>query len=269
VLLVLVAYDGAELGGCAERSDARTVLGEVRAALARVGEAPELDILSRTDAGAHAEANVVVLRGLRRPEGALAALRRHLPGDVSARAAAEVEALPTVVSKRYRYTLDLSAAGDPFARRWAWRPPGGVQPERLPELAAALVGRRDWAGFARRGETREDLVRTVFAASWAFSGAGGAAGLERPAMAVFRVSGDGFTYRLVRSLVGAQVAVASGAMSRSELDQALAGTLGASPGHQAPARGLVLEEIGLSPEPAWRELAPRRAVVGGVRSATP
>ena len=45
MLLVLVAYDGAELGGCAERLDARTVLGEVRAALAgrSVAEVAEVE----------------------------------------------------------------------------------------------------------------------------------------------------------------------------------------------------------------------------------
>ncbi len=257
MLLVRVAYDGTELGGCAERTDARTVLGAFRAALAAVGEAPALDILSRTDVGAHAEGNVVVLRGLRRPAGALAVLRRRLPADVCALAAAEVEELPVVVSKRYRYTLDLSEAGDPFLRRWAWRPPRGLRTAHLPELATALLGRHDFAGFARRGETREDLVRTITAASWSLT--------ERAA--VFRVAADGFTYRLVRSLVGAQVAVASGSMSRSELERALSGGLAAPPGHQAPSRGLVLEQIGLTPEPGWRELAPRRAVAGGVRSA--
>ena len=106
-----------------------------------------------------------------------------------------------------------------------------------------LPGRRDWRGFARRGEHREDLERTIDTVIWHAEGT----------HLVTTIGGDGFTYHLVRSLVEAMIAVATGTCRADELSAALAGRDSPAGRQQAPARGLCLDTVRYAPEPAWAE----------------
>lgn len=246
MLLVQLAYDGTDLRGAAALPGVRTVVGEVRAALARCGEADAVvEALSRTDAGVHASGQVVAIDGLRHETRALAGLRRHLPPAIAALAAAAVVTAPVAVEKTYAYVLDLSCAGQPFATRFSWRPPYDVPLAGLHTAAALVPGDRDWRAFARRGETREDLRREIRAVRW--RGVGD--------LAVCEVVGAGFTYRLVRSLVGAMIGVARGAYAEQDLVAALRGDAHPVAQEQAPACGLHLASILLHPEPAWQNRA--------------
>lgn len=240
-LLAEVAYVGTHFAGCPEVEARRTVVGEVRAALARVGAAGVVEALSRTDAGVHARGQVLALvLDREEPEASWhRALERHLPADLRCHAVARVEALPRVVAKTYTYTLDVSRWGDPFLAEVAWRVPVGI--DALAGLTAGLVGRHDFSAFRRRGETRAHLVRTITEAAWE----------AQPGRLVFRVSGDGFGYRMVRSLVGGMVCVAWGRCTPADWEGALAGHVTRASLQQAPARGLCLTSMVLDPEPRW------------------
>jgi tRNA pseudouridine38-40 synthase len=242
-LLLKLAYDGTALSGCPEVSGRRTVVGEVRTALARVAVDATVACLSRTDAGVHARGQLAVAT-LDRPlplDRLLLALDRHLPADVRCTAAATVDRVPDVLAKTYRYTLDLSPFGDPFLARRAWRV--RLDPARLVPLGQKLVGTHDLSAFRRRDETRVDLVRTIERADWDVVGH----------TAVLTITGSGFPYRAVRSLVGACLTVARGAATEAELEAALAGVSGSVSRQQAPARGLCLEAIALHPQPVWSQ----------------
>lgn len=236
-----LAYDGTDLAAKAAPGPRRSVAGELAAALGRLGE-PEagVDLLSRTDAGVHAEGQVAVV-DLRRswaPSALLKAIARQLPDDIAAVGAAPWDG-PTVVSKIYRYELDAGRVPDPQLRRRTWR--AVVELESLSRLAPLFEGQRDWRGFARSGETRTDLVRTVHRVAW-----------SRDADRLCcEVEGAGFVYRQVRSMVGAMIAVARGTCSEHDLRGALAGEPTPAGRQQAPARGLHLVEIRLDPPPVW------------------
>lgn len=235
--LVRLAYDGTDWHGCPVTPGRRTVLGAIDEALRRVGPPSPLDVLSRTDAGVHAHDQIAVVHADLDPAWILSALAHHLPADLRPRAAAQVDVVPAVVDKTYTYQLDLSPLGDPFAARTAWRPPRGVDPDRLAVLAAQASGRRDWSGFRRRGETRNDLVRDVQ--------------IQVQAPDRITLTADGFVYRLVRSLVGAMIAEARGALPPGAWEAALRGLVSAAGQQQAPACGLHLRQIRLDPEPHW------------------
>jgi tRNA pseudouridine38-40 synthase len=242
--LLLLHYRGTDLLGAAEVAGGRTVVGELRAALARLGESGcEVEVLSRTDAGVHARGQVAVVRGLRRlkPEALWIGLRHQLPVDLRCVRVAEVGEVPRVLHKTYRYSLDLSAVGDPFMGDLAWRPPAGVEVGVLQEAGACVPGRRDFRAFRRRGETREDLVRNVISQGWA----------EEGGLWVWTVTGEGFAYRLVRSLVGGMVAVARGGLSMAAWRAALAGEVSEAGRQQAPAHGLCLSGMVLEGEVRW------------------
>lgn len=238
--LLSLAYDGRDLRGCPVVAGRRTVGGELQAALARLGVAEAVELVSRTDAGVHARGQVGVVASETRPASWwVRGLDRHLPADLRCQGAAVVDAMPRVVAKTYAYTLDLAPHGDPFAAHRAWRVP--VDPDVVSGLVWRLEGTRDLRAFRRRGETRVDLVRTVHRAEVVREGH----------RLVIRLTGDGFVYRAVRSLVGAVVAVARGTCAEADLERALAGEVTAAARQQAPARGLCLEAVRLEPAVDW------------------
>lgn len=233
--LLRLAYDGTGFAGCCELPDQRTVCGVLRQALERVNAEPGLiETLSRTDAGVHARGNVGHVELGRTMDDAdlLAVLDRHLPEDLRCTGVASVDDGPVQGPKLYRYTLDTSPHGDPLAARFTWRPASPVGAGVLQDLAAPLVGTRDWVAFRRTGETRADLVRTIRAATWT----------PGDGVLHFTISGSGFPYRLVRSLVGGMVAVARGGATREDWLGALDGKETAAATQTAPARGLTLLE---------------------------
>ena len=241
-VLVQIAYHGAAFHGCPPVPGLRTVAGEVSAALLRLGQNPALvECLSRTDAGVHARGNVVFASLSR--EGSLQellfGLDRQLPPDLRPVAAANCAELPAPSGKTYSYTLDVSRFGDPLRAPFAWRP-GPLDPEILRSLAAELPGVRDFEGFRRRGETRERLVRRVDEASWSFG----------QDLAIFRIHGEGFGYRVVRSLVGAMVRVGRGGAEPEAFLRLLAGELHDLGRDTAPAQGLCLERV-VIPAVSW------------------
>ena len=68
---------------------------------------------------------------------------------------------------------------------------------------------------------------------------------------ICQVRGTRFTYRLVRSLIGAMVAVAHGTASGEHWRRALAGENTPAAQQQAPACGLSLERVHYPMQPRW------------------
>lgn len=238
-ILLRLAYDGTDFCGCGPLPGVRTVIGTLCEALARVDLEPvSAEALSRTDAGVHARGNLahVVLPRERPPVRILGALDRHLPADLRAVDLMVVSEPPVAGPKTYTYRLDLSPHGDPFLARTAWRLPGSVAADVLPALAAACVGPLDFTPFRRSGETRNDLVRTIHDARWDLD----------ECVATLTITGSGFPYRGVRSLVGAMVLVARGSASQDDFLAALAGSAGPVTRQTAPAHGLCLETVAVS-----------------------
>jgi len=250
---LLLAYDGSDFVGWWRQPGLRTVAGALDEAFARIGE-PGAHALgaSRTDAGVHARRQVAVVSHARqwRPPHLQRALAPHLPPDLSCQGVAHVadgwNATHSALGKTYTYWIDNGAINDPFARRTAWRPPFRLDLAALSAVAQLIPGRRDWCAFARRGDEREDTVRTITEVSWQAEGG----------FLVCSVSGDGFIYRLVRSLVGGMVAVANETCTRDQFRRALAGEDGPASAQQAPARGLCLEEVRYASDLAWEHYDP-------------
>lgn len=258
---LLLAYDGSAFAGWWRQADRRSVAGELDAALGRLGEGAAAPVgASRTDAGVHARGQVahVDLERAWEPAALAAALAGHLPADCACRAVAMVadgwHAVHDAAGKTYSYTIDNGPVADPFATRTAWRPPFRLDLEALTAAAALIPGDRDWSAFARRGDHRDDHRRRLTAVTWC----------RDDGRLVCTVVGDGFTYHLVRSLVGAMVACAHGTCTRDDLQRALAGERTAAAAQQAPAQGLCLERVRYAAEPAWsddRRNAPSNGLV--------
>jgi len=253
---LFLSYDGTDFSGWATQPGLRTVQGVMEEGLARVlRTAVRLTVAGRTDAGVHARGQVAHVdvpaaawaalpgRADRSPEeGLRARLTGVLPADVVVtavdRAPEGFDARFSAIERRYAYRLcDVPAARDPLRRRdvvWLDR---GVDVDALNAASDTLTGLRDFAAFCRPREGAT-TIRDLKQFTWERPESGADASLV-----VATVRADAFCHSMVRSLVGAVLAVGHG---RRDLDwlaaQASAGMR--SPAIAvAPAHGLTLEHV--------------------------
>jgi tRNA pseudouridine38-40 synthase len=254
-----LAYDGTDFHGWAAQPGLRTVQGLLEAALAQVlrVEAVPVTCAGRTDTGVHARGQVAHLdvdppvlaaaagRSTAPPaEALLHRLNGILPVDVRVRAVAEApdgfDARFSAIWRRYAYRIaDEPRLLDPLARRTVLAWPRRLEAEPMRTAAAALVGEHDFAAFCRRREGAT-TIRTLLELR-----------VDRDAggLLVATVRADAFCHHMVRSLVGALLAVGEHRREAGWPAEVLAAGVRDPRVGVAPAHGLVLEEVGY-PEPA-------------------
>ena len=262
------AYDGTDFSGWARQPGRRTVCGVLEDALATVLRVPvDLTVAGRTDAGVHAAGQVahadlpaaaldaVGLPG--EPDRFLRRLGRVLPADVRLTrlgvAPPAFDARFGALRRHYAYRVATGPAGpDPLRARdtaWVSRP---LDVAAVRAASAGLLGTHDFAAFcrAREGAT---TIRELQRLEWE----------ERADVLTAHVSADAFCHSMVRSLVGALLAVGEG---RREVGWP-AGLLGAAQRASAvpvaPARGLSLARVDYPDDAA---LAARAEQTRAVRS---
>jgi tRNA pseudouridine38-40 synthase len=240
-VLLRVAYDGTLFHGWAAQEGQRTVEETLRGAvLALDPHASRLRGTSRTDAGVHAEGQLVAFDATRDipPRGWTLGLNQHLPEDVAARSARQVPAgfSPRFANrgKRYRYRVLVDDVRDPGWRTRAWRV-GGVDPDAMAREAQAAQGTHDFAAFRSSGDPRKNTVRTLTRVAIEPD-------VDRRILCAV-VEGDAFLYNMVRILVGTMVDVARGRLAPGAVARALDARDRRVAGITAPAHGLVLEHV--------------------------
>jgi tRNA pseudouridine38-40 synthase len=243
-----IAYVGTAFHGWWRQPGQRTVADALDQAFQRLGETTAAPVgAARTDAGVHAHGQVAHVDCTREwlPARLLGVLNGHLDEDCAVTGVAAVDAdwhaAHATTGKTYRYTIDDRSVPDPFLAGRCWRTPFALDLAAVQAAAATIPGHRDWSGFSRRGEHRDDLARRITACTWE----------REQGVLVATVTGDGFTYHLVRSLIGACVAVAHGTCTLRDLCASLAGETTPAGTQQAPASGLCLEHVRYPEEPAW------------------
>jgi len=269
-----IAYEGTEFTGWAVQEGHRTVAGVLEDALSTVFRVPvRLFGAGRTDSGVHASGQVAHVdipsdalqqaypRHPRADQAEFAPLikrlARFLPEDVRVRdivrAPAGFDARFSALRRHYAYRLSVAPYGvDPQSSRYVtpWRRPLDVQ--AMAAASRELLGLHDFAAFCRHREgatTIRDLQRL----DWVRDGD----------LFTAYVSADAFCWSMVRSLVGALLAVGEG-----RREPAWAATLLTARGRSsdfpaAPARGLTLVGVDYPPDD---ELSARIAVTREMRT---
>lgn len=247
-IALLVAYDGTGFHGFARQPRHRTVQGELQRFLSQMLRAEIVTVgAGRTDAGVHAAGQVVSFEapGGTDPGWLQARLNRRLAPEVSVRAAAAVpdsfDARRSATRRAYEYHLYRSPTPDPFLDRFALHRPGRLDLAAIRSAGRALVGEHDFSAFCRRGDA--SMVRRVRSVTIGPRGAGRLA---------IRVVADSFCHQMVRSVVGILLEVGEGRRPPEDVARALASRDRARAGPVAPARGLVLVEVGYPRSPFGR-----------------
>ena len=257
-----VSYDGTNFAGWTKQPGLRTVQGELESALTtifqRSGSAPKLTVAGRTDAGVHATGQVAHLDlyptqlaslDERRGQSGAESLARRLNGiaglnsDVVVRssriAPSGFDARFAAVWRKYEYRVeDATQPRNPLVRGFTLSYPSALDVEAMNEAATGLLGLHDWATYCkpRVGGT---TIRTLQQFGWE-------RGVDGILLA--KVQADAFCHSMVRSLVGACIAVGEGKLTATDLIQLRDDEARTSAFKVAPAKGLTLVEVGYPPD---------------------
>lgn len=272
-LRIDLAYDGAGFSGWAKQPGRPSVQGALEEALCRVlrCDADDLAVVvaGRTDAGVHATGQVAhvdvsdrvtlpssdegVSRFARRLNGALGQSGRIVVHSV--RLAPEgFDARFSPLARRYRYFIsDREGRRDPRTRNHVLWVGEGLDVDSMNALGSALIGLHDFAAFcrAREGAT---TIRQLQAFTWT---------RREDGVLEATIIADAFCHSMVRSLVGAAVAVGSGKISVEGVIATRDRAERTSLWKTMPAHGLTLEEVLYPPD---SELQARAEQTRGIRT---
>ena len=232
-----VEYDGTEFAGFQAQPDARTVQGELEAALARLSGGIRQPVMGagRTDAGVHATGQVIAftypgtlsaaalmeaLNGMLPPDVAISGLRRA-PAGFNPRYAARY--------REYRYTI-WNGPRSPLRERTSLWVRSDLDIAAMAEAATAFEGRHDFSAF---GGADPQPVRTVHRLRVRKQGS----------TVTIDVRADAFLRGMVRRIVATLLAVGRGQLEASAVPGLFGAGRPALDGAAAPARGLNLRRV--------------------------
>jgi tRNA pseudouridine38-40 synthase len=246
---LLIEYDGAAFSGWQLQVGRRTVEGELRRAIRDlVGEEPRLHVAGRTDAGAHAEGQVVnfAYAGRLGPERMRAALNARLPSDVVVLAVDEVglgfHARYSARWRHYRYRYLDRPVRPALDRGRCWHLRERMDVAAMAEAATYLVGRHDWTTFCSASEPPGARVRTMREARVVREGR----------FVDLHLCAEGFLRGQVRSIAGALAEVGRGRRPPAWLGEILAARDRRLAPRTAPASGLTLVAVFYEEEPSGK-----------------
>jgi len=244
-LKLTVAYDGTLFHGWQLQPGLRTVQGTLGEALSSLtGEAVEVCGASRTDQGVHALGQVASFH-TRTPiptDRLAGVLNGRLPEDIRVRKVADVDgrfhARFDALAKHYRYLIERGETGDVFLSRRTYRFVEAVDIPRLREAAQLLVGEHDFASFqCVQPDPREDTVRVIHRLSVEEDGR----------LLSIDVWGNGFLYKMVRTMAGSLLEVGRGKWTLKRLEESLKALDRRSAGPTLPGQGLCLLRVYYDP----------------------
>ena len=218
-----------------------SIEGELQKIIEQILQEPiSLDAASRTDAGVHAEGQVVCFTSEKLCDlpKFCASLSSLLPKEISLIDASFVPLSfhPTLDNrgKEYHYRLCFSKSKSPFLHRFSWIYPHLLSLEKMEKAAAHLVGTHDFTSFCNsRFDLPENRIRTVESVTFH----------PDEETLLIAISGKDFLYKMVRNSSAPSstsdransLKRASPSSSRKK-DRTLAGIT-------APASGLSLKRV--------------------------
>ena len=239
-------YDGTDFHGWQTQPGVRTVAGSLLDALERVsGERPACTAAGRTDAGAHAHAQVVGIELTRdwEPATLRAALNAVLPPDVAIvgaeRSAPAFHARRDAVLRTYRYVVASRETRTPVLRRHAWYVRGPLDLAAMRVAAASLEGTHNFGGFGGATRPGGSTMRTVDSVMVEAPWPADDDAPRASQLVVISVRANAFLRGMMRAVAGALVAVGQGKRPASWVaDLVRAGAVRDGSLTVAPARGL-------------------------------
>ena len=246
-ILLCIKYDGKAFCGYQVQNNKRTVQGELNlASLAVHGVKCNITGCSRTDSMVHAQCFYLTVEAkdgseLNIPTDKLTfAYNAHLPEDISVINAYRVDddfhPRYDVINKEYTYLIHNSKIKDPFMSMRALHFPYDIDNlaiEKMRTAASYLIGEHDFCSFMASGSSVKDTVRRIDSVSVEKNGD----------IIVFKISGNGFLYNMVRIIVGTLLDVALGKIDAQDVKIIIESKDRKKAGKTVAAHGLYLSNV--------------------------
>ena len=238
-----VCYDGTDYCGWQIQPNAITIQQVIEQALEQLyaGQKIRLTGSSRTDTGVHAlgfvahfdlpEQPIIPLDKLRQ------VMNRMLPDSIKIRRLEDTNssfhARYDAKGKAYSYVFNRGAAS-PFSAHYSRQILYAINPELIRQAAKHLEGTHDFSSFACEGGAKmENKVRTIFKID--------VQEFEQYLCVTF--VGDGFLYKMVRSIIGSLEDVGSEKLNPDAIKDIMAAEHRDAAGKTAPGCGLFLMKV--------------------------
>ena len=237
---ILLSYDGTNYGGWQIQKNAVTVQQKLSEALEEtLGYKVSVTASGRTDSGVHARAQVCHFDAQTSiPVEKIAdALNARLPDDISVLqtviAPEGFDAQSSAKKKTYCYRFYLSQRRQPLNDRYSVQIKYNVDLKKLEYIAKLFEGEHDFKAYCASGSQVKTTVRKIYDIKVEKNGCN---------VAVL-VTGNGFLYNMVRTLVGTMIYYASNRLTEEDVVRTLSECDRNSVGKTMPAKGLTLELV--------------------------
>lgn len=254
-----IAYHGGSYYGWQIQPGHRTVQEELLFRLRKLFRNDKLKIAatSRTDTGVHAlDQNVSFSlpsthSPTTSPDRLRRLLNRWLPPDIRVVAAGfqspGFHARYSALAKAYVYVLENGDNHSPFSAPFAWQQNADLDLASMRIAASGLLGKHDFAGFSANPRRRLDTtVREIYRFDVFSEGR----------RVYLHVVGDGFLYKMVRSIAGYLVEIGQDCRWKPEdCRRILSEGERTAKVKTAPPQGLFLARVFFNPR-EWRNYQP-------------
>ncbi len=243
--VIKIAYDGTNYAGWQRQKNALSVQEELENALfCALGVDVRITASGRTDAGVHAAGQVchfdsetITVPPQKMPE----CLNAFLPADIRVidgwGAEETFDANRSAKRKTYAYSLYVSEREMPLKARYAVRVENAPDTATLQAVARWFEGKHDFKAFCASGSSVKTTVRTVYEMKVEETFSYGSRDIK------IYVTGNGFLYNMVRTMVGELLDLASGKKTKESLEIAFETGKRELLGKTMPAKGLTLIDV--------------------------
>lgn len=241
-----LAYDGTDFEGWqAQVRDGapgsnRTVQGELERVLHQILKKPCPVVgAGRTDSGVHARAQTAHFDAETRMDGSnfVRALNSLLPADIRAIHCSVVDpsfhARFSALARVYHYHILPTPLVMPWEHRYVHAAVALPPVQSLNAMACQLQGELDFTSFAHAKDPSESKFRYIYHAAF----------FPQGDQIVFRIVGNAFLWRMVRSLVGTLLDLGQKGAGPAEFRNILESRDRRRAGTTAPAQGLFLQKV--------------------------
>ena len=239
------AWRGTNYAGWQVQINAETIQARIEAALSAIcgiEERVPAQASGRTDAGVHAEMQIVSFRLPvdRLAHQVVAGLNYHLPDDIVClsveQTVDEFSPRQWTKEKLYRYRILNRGPICPFRSDYVWHVQQPLDVASMHRAAAYLVGQHDYSSFRAAGCSASTTVRRILGA--------GVYALDNDELAV-EFTGHGFLRHQIRIMVGTLVDVGLGKIDAERVREIRDERNRLCAGSTAPAKGLILVKVDL------------------------
>ncbi|NLB70248.1 MAG: tRNA pseudouridine(38-40) synthase TruA [Lentisphaerae bacterium] len=241
---IKIAYDGTNFHGWQRQNEFRTVQGEIENAILPLSHGRELVPVygsGRTDAGVHAHGQIAHFDLKREitPVKLYRAINGNLrKNDVKVMSAEKVDsqfdARRSAVSKEYRYRIWNAEIMEPLERLTHTHVSKPIDIDAMRTASAYFIGTHDFAAFSANPLREiESTVRTVNFIDI----------ISTPPRLEIRVNGNGFLYKMVRSIAGFLISVGTGREKPEAVTEIMNSRIRTARVESAQPQGLTLWQV--------------------------